>query len=175
MSSLPRVTQSTRERIAREFDNLGPRACVAEISATLRLGNPEILDVATRCASDTGDPEAAIAGFAMLYRLLAAEAYVTAAAEAQPPPPSSAALRLDPLPYVMPDTRERVVRQIHEKGAETFMHDALGDMERSNPELLQMAHHFASWQRNYLAAMQGLALIYACLAAQAETDHAAYH
>ena len=35
MSSLPRVTALTRERIAREFDRSGPDACIAEITAEL--------------------------------------------------------------------------------------------------------------------------------------------
>lgn len=168
---LPRVTASTRERIAREFDNLGPRACMAEITENLRHGNPEILDMAARCASDIGDPKAVLVGFAMLYRLLGAEASVAMART----PQAAGAPRLDALPRVTADTRARVLRQIDEKGAEAFTHDALDDMERGNPELVQMAHNFASRQRSYLAVMQGLGLVYACLAAQAAADQAAYH
>jgi hypothetical protein len=168
---LPRVTESTRERIAREFDNLGPPACVAEITENLRLGNPEILDMAQRCASDLGDPAAIMVGFAMLYRLLGAEASTAPKRALQRP----AVLQLDPLPRVTAGTRQRVLRQIDEKGAEAFTHDALAEMERGNPELLQMAHHFASRQRAYLPVMQGLALVYASLAAQAEADRASFH
>ena len=48
MSVLPRVTELTRERISREFDDLGPDACMAEIQADLRQHNPELLDMASR-------------------------------------------------------------------------------------------------------------------------------
>jgi hypothetical protein len=171
VSSLPRVTEETRERISREFDSLGPRACVAEVTESLRLGNPEVLDMATRCASDIGDRDSIMEGFAMLYRLLGAQAAVALARLQHP----SGALRLDPLPRVTAGTRQSVLRQIDEKGAEAFTHDALGEMERDNPELLQMVHHFAVRQKSYLAVMQGLALVYACLAAQAAADHATYH
>ena len=36
----------TRERISREFDNLGPDACVTDIAAAMRRHNPELLDMA---------------------------------------------------------------------------------------------------------------------------------
>ena len=48
MSTLPRVAESTREQIAREFDDLGPDACIAEISAHLREHNPEWLSMAMK-------------------------------------------------------------------------------------------------------------------------------
>ena len=51
MSVLPRVTELTRERISREFDDLGPDACMAEIKADLRQHNPELLDMASRWAA----------------------------------------------------------------------------------------------------------------------------
>ena len=51
MSVLPRVTELTRERISREFDDLGPDACMAEIEADLREHNPELLDMASRWAA----------------------------------------------------------------------------------------------------------------------------
>ena len=47
MSALPRVAESTREQIAREFDDLGPDACIAEISEHLRDNNPEWLYMAS--------------------------------------------------------------------------------------------------------------------------------
>jgi hypothetical protein len=65
-----------------------------------------------------------------------------------------------------------VVKQIHERGAAAFTRDALAALEQANPELLQMAHRFSSRQRNYLGTMQGFALLYACLAAQAAEDRA---
>src|SRR5688572_98814 len=55
MSWLPRVGERTRERVSREFDNLGPDACIAEILDELRRSNPEVLDMASRCAADLGD------------------------------------------------------------------------------------------------------------------------
>jgi hypothetical protein len=158
LSSLPRVTESTRERVSREFDNLGPQACVAEITDAMRRNNPELLDMASRCARDIGDADEIMIGFAMLYRLLAAEASGDFA-----------------LPHVAAQTRARIVHQIDEKGAETFTHEALAEMERSNPELVQMAHHFAGRQKRYLATMQGLVLVYASLTAQAAADRASLH
>ena len=56
MSPLPHVTEFTRERIAREFDELGPEVCMAEITGDLRQNNPELLDMFSRCAMDVGDP-----------------------------------------------------------------------------------------------------------------------
>ena len=38
--------------LSREFDDVGPDACVAEISAHLREHNPEWLYVAVKCAGD---------------------------------------------------------------------------------------------------------------------------
>ena len=55
MSVLPRVTEHTRERISREFDDLGPEACMAEIRADLQRHNPELLDMASRWAGDGGE------------------------------------------------------------------------------------------------------------------------
>ena len=52
MSTLPRVAPLTRERIAREFDDRGPEVCRTEIALDLEANNPEILDMATRCARD---------------------------------------------------------------------------------------------------------------------------
>lgn len=48
MRVLPRVTELTRERISREFDEFGPDACMAEIKADLHQHNPELLDMASR-------------------------------------------------------------------------------------------------------------------------------
>lgn len=158
MSSLPRVTEATRERISREFDNLGPDACVSEIAAAMRRHNPELLDMAQRCAADLGAAQDLMAGFAMFYRLLAAEAATDLA-----------------LPRVTPQTRGRIVQEIEQKGSEAFTHAALEQMERGNPELLQMAHGFATRQKHYLAMMQGLALVYASLVAQAADDQAVLH
>ena len=158
MSSLPRVTEVTRERISREFDNLGPGACVTDIAAAMRRHNPELLDMAQRCAADLAADEEPMVGLAMFYRLLVAEAAAELA-----------------LPRVSRATRDAIVREIDDKGAEGFTFEALDEMEHTNPELLQMAHGFASRQRSYLGMMEGFALIYAALSAQSAADRAGMH
>jgi hypothetical protein len=97
-------------------------------------------------------------GLAMFYRLLVAEA------------PAELAL-----PRVSRATRDAIARRIAEEGAEGFTFEAIDEMERANPELLQMAHGFASRQRSYLGMMQGFALIYAALSAQSAADRAGMH
>jgi hypothetical protein len=168
VNTLPRVSDFTRERIAREFDNLGPDACVAEITEHLRDGNPELLDMALKCARDVGDPRQIMVGFTMLYRLLVAQCFAQS-------PDVPAAMLLDPLPRITPETRERIATQIAQQGSDKFTRSALDDLERNNPGLLQMAHHFASRQAQYLAVMQGFALLYASLVAQAASDRASPH
>lgn len=159
MSLLPRVSVATRERISLEFDNLGPDVCVTETAAAMRQNNPEVFDMARRAATDLAAPaETAMVGIAMFYRLLVAQAGAELA-----------------LPRVSRETRAGVVRDIDAKGPETFVSDALAGMERDNPELLQMAHRFASRQRNYLGTMEAFALLYATLAAQAAADRASMH
>jgi hypothetical protein len=166
MSSLPRVAETTRERIAREFDNLGPDACVGEISDSLRRNNPELLDMATKWARDVGHWEELMMGFCMFYRLLVAQG-----STAHGPQASS----LDPLPHVTPQTRALVARRIDEEGTESFTRESIEELERSNPELLQVAHRFAARQQDYLGAMQGFGLVYACLTAQLAADRAHPH
>src|ERR1700736_1285963 len=133
MSSLPRVSTTTRERVSREFDDLGPSACTDQVVQFLRRGNPELLDIASRCALDVGPAAKTMVGFAMFCRLLMVE---SASAEG--------GIQLNPLPRVAPETRDRLVRSIDQKGPEAFTKEALQQLERSNPELLQMAHGFAS-------------------------------
>ena len=152
------MTEVTRERISREFDNLGPDACVTDIAAAMRRHNPELLDMAQRCAADLGTGQEPMVGLAMFYRLLVAEAAAELA-----------------LPRVSRATRDAIAREIGDKGAEGFTFEALDEMERANPELLQMAHGFASRQRSYLGMMQGFALMYAALAAQTAADSAGMH
>jgi hypothetical protein len=164
MSWLPRVAESTRERVSREFDNLGPDACLAEISEYLRQHNPELLDMAAKCARDIGDAPQAMVGFSMFYRLLVAQL-----------PAASTGAHGDALPRVTPGTRSRIAGQIAEEGAEAFTRKAIGHLTQNNPELLQMAHHFASRQRDYLGTMQGFALLYASLVAQADADRERPH
>jgi len=171
MNTLPRVAESTREQIAREFDELGPDACIAEISAHLREHNPEWLSMATRCAGDAGDPKRIMGGFCMFYRLLIAQA-----SPDHPPTKTPGALALlNPLPRVTAQTRAAIVAAIDESGSETFVSDAILQLEGGNPELLQMAHYFASAHDNYLSTMQGFALLYAALLIQSGADRLSVH
>jgi hypothetical protein len=132
MRSLPRVTEKAREQVAREFDARGPDACMAEIIGHLERHNPELLDMATKWASDFGNPEKAMVGFGIFYQLLIA----------QFPPVGAGGLA--PLPRVGAETRALLVAEIDEKGTAAFTREAIAELEQSNPELLQMAHNFAS-------------------------------
>jgi hypothetical protein len=152
------VTEATRERVSREFDHFGPEVWVAEIAIAMRHHNPELLDMAQRCAADLGAAGEPMVGLAMFHRLLVAQATTELA-----------------LPRVSAETRDAVVRDIDAKGPDRFTREALDEMQRENPELLQMAHGFASRQRSYLGMMQGFALLYAALAAQAATDRSGMH
>ncbi len=171
MSWLPRVAEQTRERISREFDNLGPDACLSEIARDLRANNPELLDMAAKCARDVGNQAQVMVGFGMFYRLLVAQS----SAAVPPAPQAGGARALDALPRVTPQTRDLVVKQIERQGSETFTRRSIEELERGNPELLQMAHNFSSRHKDYLGTMQGFALLYACLATQAAADRASLH
>ncbi|SDR63504.1 hypothetical protein SAMN05519103_08686 [Rhizobiales bacterium GAS113] len=164
MSILPRITELTRERIAREFDDAGPEACVAEITNELKRDNPELLDMAFKCAADIGNPSKIMVGFGMFYRLLMAQALA-----------SDRRSLMNPLPRVTMETREMIVGEIDKKGSEVFTLDAIEDLENTNPELMQMAHHFASWHRNYIGVMQGFALLYRSFIVQSIADRARLH
>ena len=164
MSPLPRVTESTRERIAREFDELGPDACMAEITGDLRRNNPELLDMISRCAMDVGDPPLIMRGFGMFYRLLTMQS--RAAAEHS---------LLNQVPRVTAETRDLLVIRIDEQGPEAFTRECIEDLERNNPELLQMAHGFASRHEDYLGVMQGFALLYKSLVVQSSVDRIYLH
>jgi hypothetical protein len=161
MSLLPRVTEKARELIAREFDTRGPDVCMAEIITHLEAHNPELLDMAAKWARGLGNPERAMLGFGIFYRLL------------MPTPPGTGLLT--PLPRVNEETRARLVREIDEKGTDEFTREAVTELERRNPELLQMAHNFASGLDDYLHAMQGFALLYRSLAVQWRSDRARPH
>jgi hypothetical protein len=52
--------------------------------------------------------------------------------------------------------------------------EIIEDLERTDPELLQMAHSFAERQGNYLALMQGFALLYKSLVVQSVADRARF-
>jgi hypothetical protein len=51
----------------------------------------------------------------------------------------------------------------------------IADLERFNPELLQMAHNFAEEQADYGGVMQGFALLYACLCAEGAQERGVLH
>ncbi|HEY0745911.1 MAG TPA: hypothetical protein VGD63_04370 [Steroidobacteraceae bacterium] len=171
MSTLPRVVESTREQIAREFDDLGPDACIAEISEHLRDKNPEWLYMAAKCAADVGNAQRIMAGFCMFYRLLVAQV----APSRRLTTPSGVAVGLDPLPRVTAETRAAIVAEIDQRGTEAFIRDAIDQLEDTNPELLQMAHYFASEHENYAGTMQAFALLYAALLKQYGSDRRSVH
>lgn len=164
MSSLPRVTEHTREWVSREFDDLGPQACMADILEDFRGHNPELLDMARKCARDI-DGEQAMIGFCMFYRLLIAQS-----TQARAQPEARAGIRLNPLPRVTQDTRDLVAKEIRQIGPDTFTRNYIEQLGRHNPELLHMAHNFAATHEKYLAIMQGMALLWASLMAQSAAD-----
>jgi hypothetical protein len=164
MSVLPRVTEVTRERISREFDDLGPDACMIEIRADLRQHNPELLDMAMRWLSDADQPSGLMTAFGMFYRLLAAEALAPLGAGA-----------LNPLPRVSAETREEIVERIDHDGLEFFAREAIDNLEAVNPELLQMAHGCASRRSDYGRTIQGFALLHEALLIQSRHDRASRH
>jgi len=165
MSVLPRVTELTRERISREFDDLGPDVCMAEIKADLRRHNPELLDMASRWTMDSDEPESLMAAFAIFYRLLVAE---TGA-------PLGVGI-LNPLPRVSADVRDAIVERIDGVGDEIFTREAIHNLEVRNPDLLQMAHGHASRRPgSYGRTMQGFALLHEALFIQSERDRASRH
>ena len=163
MTSLPRVTEHTRERVAREFDDLGPAACVAEIAADLEHNNPELLAIARKYAAEIGEPARIMAGFCMFYRLLTAQSTQDLSRPQSGP-------FLSPLPRVTRATRDSVTAELDARGAESFTMRYIDALEQHNPALLQMAHNFASRESNYVAIMEAIALMWAALLAQAATD-----
>ena len=160
-SFIPRVSELTRERISREFDEFGPRACRDEIAALLADENPEILDMMTRCADDISTSTTGVmTGFAMFYRLLTAEARTTQGLV---------------LPRVTAETRARIVDEITELGEDQFTLSACDQLRMENPELLLMAEGMATRHTNYLAIMQGFCLLYGTLALQQKLERGALH
>jgi hypothetical protein len=164
MSVLPRVSELTRERISREFDDLGPDACMAEIKADLRQHNPELLDMASRWAAGGGEAANLMTAFGMFYRLLAAEVRA---------PVGAGTLYL--LPRVSAEVRDAIVERIDRTDGETFTHEAIDNLEALNPELLQMAHGYASLRPDYGRTMQGFALLHEALLLQSRHDRASRH
>ena len=171
MNSLPRVAGLTRERVSREFDDRGPEVCRTEIILDLQANNPELLDMATRCARDVGDSTRIMTGFCLFYRLLTAQARATAGVSQASP----AQQQLPALPRVSAATRADIVKQISMLGSQEFTSRTVDELERNNPELLLMAHYFAESQPDYLGVMQGFALLFACLSAEAERERGVLH
>lgn len=163
MSYLPRVTPATREGVSREFDDLGPDACMDEIGRSLEQDNPEWLDMAAKAASDLGS-EGIRHGFFMLYRALERESQARADSSG-----------LNALPRVSPSVRDDIVSEIDSAGAEAFTAAAIDELGRSNPELLQMAEFFAGFHGDYIRAMQGFCLLYQALAIQRGQDRVLSH
>jgi hypothetical protein len=164
MSSLPRVTEWTREFVSRQFDDLGPEACLAEITECLTRENPELLDMARNCAADVDNGPKVMVGFGMFYQLLVSASSDTIEKQI-----------MHPLPCVTAKTRDSLVREIDEERSESFTLRTIEDLERTNPELMQMAHGFASRHQDYLRVMQGFALLYRSLVVQSGADRKYLH
>ena len=164
MSVLPCVTEPTREQISREFDDLGPDVCMVDIRKDLDRHNPELLDMAIKWAHESKDSERLLTAFGMFYRILAAEALAPLASRA-----------LSPLPRVSSTTRDAIVAHIDRIGDEEFSREAINNLEVSNPELLEMAHSFASERGDYAHTMQGFALLHEALLAQWKSDRRTPH
>jgi len=171
MSVLPRVSNVTRESVAREFDDRGPDVCRNEIIRELEADNPELLDMATRCARDVGDFERTMTGFCFFYRVLTTAARLSLRSVADVPGP----FRLSVLPHVTAATRAAIVDRIDALGSQEFTRVTLLEWERDNPELLLMAHNFAADQLDYLGVMQGFTLLFASLAAEPAQESGVRH
>ena len=82
---------------------------------------------------------------------------------------------LSALPRVSPETREEIVAQIDRVGGEEFSRMAIRNLETANPELLQMAHAFASQRADYARTMQGFGLLHEALLCQSQKDRLRPH
>jgi hypothetical protein len=134
---------------------------MTETLEELQETNPELLDMASKCAASFGArSETVLLELVIFYRLLRSEY------QAMDPRLRLAA----PFPRLTPATRDRIVELIDDEGLEAFTLRAVEDLERHNPELLQMAHESASRAGDYLPLMQGFALIYKALSEQAAAD-----
>src|SRR5258708_34380330 len=106
--------------------------------------------MATKCADDASDPKRIMGGFCMFYRLLIAQASPDHPLTKTP----GALALLNPLPRVTAQTRPAIVAAIDESSAETFVNNAIRQLEAGNPERLHRAHTFAAPHENYLGAIQ---------------------
>jgi hypothetical protein len=163
MSLFARVSEKNRELVCQEFDNRGPDVCVSEIVEHLERENPEFIDMAARCAADSSSPAKLMVGFGMFYRLLVVSELVSDTGG------------LMPVPRVSTEIRDQLVAEIDVMGSEAFTRRVIADLEPNNPELLQMAHNFASRLVDYLHAMQGFALLYRSLVMQGTIERRLLH
>ena len=154
MVTIPAVDEILWERVARDFDNVGPEACMAEIVDDLLAQNPHYLEIAMRCARDTGHSKRVLIGFAMFYQILALDARD----------------RGTVVPRITIETRDAIAGLIGELGDGPFTLLAVDALRLGNPCLMQMADSFASRFENYLDIVQGFALLYKTLEAQAAID-----
>jgi hypothetical protein len=152
--TLPSVHEIFWERVARDFENVGPEACMAEIVDELLAQNPHYLEIAIRSACDSGAPERVLTGFAMFYRILALGARDRGGA----------------LPRITLETRDAIAALVSELGEAQFTSLATDTLRDENPCMMQMADSFASRFPNYLLVMQGFVLLYRMLSAQAVID-----
>jgi hypothetical protein len=152
--ALPLIDERLWERVARDFDDVGPDACMAEILDELLVHNPHYLEMAMRCARDVGDSQRMLAGFGMFYRILSLGARECGI----------------PLPRITPDTRDVIAELAGECGEVQFVMFATETLREENPCLMQMADSFASRHDDYLGIMQAFALLYKSLSAQAVID-----
>ena len=150
MTTLPLVSERHWERVARDFDDVGPQACIAEIVEQLRAQNPHYLAIAQRSAADAGDEASAFTGFAQFYRILDLDARDRGGA----------------VPRITAQTLDVIDALVEEFGEEQFIVLATEMLCEENPFLSQMAHSFAS-RRDYLTVMKGFVLLYKCLSVQA--------
>ncbi len=154
MRALPPVDEIFWECVAREFDDAGPQNKVATIVDELLIDNPHYLDMATGCARECRNPDRVLTGFAMFYRIIALAARDRGRA----------------MPRITDDTRDVISTLLGEFGEERFTFLATEMLHSENPYLLRMADSFASPSDNHEAIMQGFALLYKALSAQAVTD-----
>jgi hypothetical protein len=73
MTKMPRVTRETRERIAEEIEDTGPKAFTLAVIKELEKDNPELLEMTYTFAKNRDDFLETILGFAVFYRLLKAQ------------------------------------------------------------------------------------------------------
>lgn len=152
--TLPFVSERHWERVAREFEDLGPTVCIAEIVEQLNADNPRYLATARRCAEDAVNEAGAFTGFAKFYRIMALDARE----------------RRADVPRISAQTLDVIGTLIEEFGEETFVLLATELLCEENSCLAQMADSFASRQPDYLTIMQGFVVLYKCLSVQAAID-----